>query len=141
MKQKIETKNAPAALGPYSQAVKAGNTLYISGQVPIVPETGEFESNDIKIQTAQVLKNIKAILAEAGADMSNVVKTTVLLKDMADFAAMNEVYATFFTGIYPARATYQVVALPKNANIEIEAVAVVKRVKGTACQGDGSSDT
>jgi len=125
MKQKIETINAPAALGPYSQAVKAGNTLYISGQVPIVPETGEFESNDIKIQTAQVLKNIKAILAEAGADMSNVVKTTVLLKDMADFAAMNEVYATFFTGIYPARATYQVVALPKNANIEIEAVAVL----------------
>jgi len=125
MKQKIETKNAPAALGPYSQAVKAGNTLYISGQVPIVPETGEFGGTDIKTQTEQALKNIKAILTEAGADMSNVVKTTVLLKDMADFAAMNEVYATFFAGIYPARATYQVVALPKDAMIEIEAIAVL----------------
>jgi len=125
MKQKIETKNAPAALGPYSQAVKAGNTLYISGQVPIVPETGEFAGDDLKIQTEQALKNIKAILTEAGADMSNVVKTTVLLKDMADFATMNEIYATFFTGIYPARATYQVCALPKNALIEIEAVAVI----------------
>jgi len=125
MKQKIETTNAPAALGPYSQAVMAGNTLYISGQVPIVPETGEFAGDDIKIQTEQALKNIKAILTEAGADMSNVVKTTVLLKDMADFAVMNEIYATFFTGIYPARATYQVCALPKNALIEIEAVAVI----------------
>jgi len=125
MKQKIETKNAPAALGPYSQAVKAGDTLYISGQVPIVPETGEFAGEDIKTQTQQALTNIKAILTEAGADMSNVVKTTVLLKDMADFAVMNEIYATFFTGIYPARATYQVCALPKNALIEIEAIAVI----------------
>jgi len=125
MSQKIETKNAPAALGPYSQAVKAGNTLYISGQVPIVPETGEFGGDDIKTQTKQALENIKAILEEAGGDMSNVVKTTVLLKNMADFASMNEVYATFFTGTYPARATYQVCALPKNALIEIEAIAVL----------------
>jgi len=125
MKQKIETKNAPGAIGPYSQAVKTGDTLYISGQIPIDPQTGEFAGQDIKTQTEQVLKNIKAILNEAGADMSSVVKTTVLLKDMADFAVMNEVYATFFTGIYPARATYQVVALPKNALIEIESIAVL----------------
>ena len=125
MNKKIETEKAPAALGPYSQAVKAGDTLYISGQVPLVMETGELAGSDIKTQTKQALENIKAILTEAGAEMSNVVKTTVLLKDMADFAAMNEVYATFFTGIYPARATYQVVALPKDALIEIEAIAVI----------------
>ena len=125
MKQKIETNKAPAALGPYSQAVKAGNTLYISGQVPIVPETGEFAGADIKTQTKQALNNIKAILAEAGAEMSDLVKMTVFLKDMADFAAMNEVYATFFTGIHPTRATVQVVALPKDALVEIDAIAVL----------------
>jgi len=125
MKQKIETKNAPEALGPYSQAIKAGNTIYVSGQVPIDPKTGEFAGEDIIIQTEQALKNIKAILEEDGTDMSYVVKTTVLLKDMADFAEMNKVYATFFEGAFPARATYQVVALPKNALIEIEAIAVV----------------
>jgi 2-iminobutanoate/2-iminopropanoate deaminase len=125
LKQIIETKNAPEALGPYSQAVKAGNTIYVSGQVPLVPGTNEFASDDISAQTKQALSNISAILEAAGADMSNVVKTTVLLKDMADFAQMNEVYATFFAGTYPARATYQVCALPKNALIEIEAVAVV----------------
>ncbi|MCL2663407.1 MAG: RidA family protein [Oscillospiraceae bacterium] len=125
MKQKIETSNAPEALGPYSQAIQAGNTIYLSGQVPIVPGTGEFAGDDIVTQTKQALTNIRAILEAAGADMSNVVKTTVLLKDMADFAKMNEVYATFFTDPYPARATYQVCALPKNALIEIEAVAVV----------------
>jgi len=113
------------AIVPYSQAVRAGDTLYISGQILIDPKTGEFAGPDIKAQTEQVLKNIKAILNEAGADMSNVVKTTVLLKDMADFAIMNEIYATFFTGIYPARATYQVVALPKDALVEIEAIAVL----------------
>ena len=125
MRQKIETSNAPEALGPYSQAVKAGNTIYVSGQVPLVPGTGEFAGDDIAAQAKQALTNISAILGAAGADMSNVVKTTVLLKDMADFTKMNEVYATFFTGTYPARATYQVCALPKNALIEIEAVAVV----------------
>ena len=125
MNQKIETSNAPEALGPYSQAVKAGNTIYVSGQVPLVPGTGEFAGDDIKTQTKQALKNISAILEAAGANMSNVVKTTCLLKDMADFVEMNEVYATFFTGTYPARATYQVCALPKNALVEIEAVAVV----------------
>ena len=124
MKQVIETKKAPAALGPYSQAIKAGNTIYVSGQVPIDPATGEFAGDDITIQTKQALSNIKEILIEAGADMKNVVKITVLLKNMADFAAMNEVYATFFSEPYPARATYQVVALPKDALVEIEAIAV-----------------
>jgi len=125
MKERIETKNAPNAIGPYSQGIKAGNTIYVSGQTAFSPETNDFTGQDVKSQTEQTLKNIKAILEEAGADMSNVVKTTVLLKDMADFTAMNEVYATFFTGIYPARATYQVAALPKDAIVEIEAVAVV----------------
>jgi len=125
MKEKIETKNAPNAIGPYSQGIKAGNTLYVSGQTAFSPETNDFTGNDIKSQTEQTLKNIKAIVEAAGADMSNVVKTTVLLKDMADFTAMNEVYATFFTGVYPARATYQVAALPKDAIVEIEAIAVL----------------
>ena len=125
MNQKIETASAPEAIGPYSQAVKAGNTIYISGQIPLVPGTSEFIGDDIKSQTTQVLTNLSAILEAAGANMSNVVKTTCLLKDMAHFAEMNEVYATFFSGTYPARATYQVVALPKNALVEIEAIAVV----------------
>ena len=125
MNQKIETKNAPSAIGPYSQAIKAGNTIYVSGQLPIDPATGEFSGTCIKTQTEQSLKNIKAILNEAGASMADVAKTTVLMKDIADFAAMNEVYATYFTGTCPARATYQVAALPKNALIEIEATAVV----------------
>ena len=125
MKQKIETKNAPGAIGPYSQAVIAGSTVYVSGQLPIDPETNEFAGSDIRAQTKQSLKNIKAILEAAGAEMSDVVKTTVLLKDMADFAAMNEVYATFFTGVCPARACYQVAALPKDALVEIEAIAVI----------------
>jgi len=123
MKEKIETGDAPAAIGPYSQAVRVGDMLFVSGQIPVVPGTGEFAGDDIRSQTGQVLKNIKAILEAAGADMAAVVKTTVLLKDMAFFADMNDVYATFFDGIYPARATYQVVALPKNALVEIEAVA------------------
>jgi len=125
MKQKIETKNAPSAIGPYSQAIKAGDTLYVSGQTAFDPVTGAFPGEDVQSQTKQTLSNIKAILEEAGGDMSNIVKTTVLLKDMADFVAMNEVYASFFTGIYPARATYQVVALPKDAVVEIEAIAVL----------------
>ena len=120
----IHTENAPAAIGPYSQAIQAGNTIYVSGQIPIDPATGAFAGNDITTQTRQSLTNIKAILAEAGADMSNVVKTTVLLADIADFAAMNAVYAEFFTAPYPARAAFQVACLPKNALVEIECVAV-----------------
>ena len=124
MNTAIHTDNAPAAIGPYSQAIKAGNTIYVSGQLPIDPATGAFAGADIAAQTRQSLNNIKAILAEAGADMSNVVKTTVLLADIADFAAMNAVYAEFFTAPFPARAAFQAAALPKNALVEIECVAV-----------------
>jgi len=120
----IHTDHAPAAIGPSSQAIQAGNTIYVSGQLPIDPATGAFAGEDIAAQTRQSLTNIKAILAEAGADMSNVVKTTVLLANMADFAAMNAVYAEFFTAPFPARAAFQAAALPKNALVEIECVAV-----------------
>ena len=120
----INTPNAPAAIGPYSQAIQAGNTIYVSGQLPIDPATGAFAGDEIKAQTRQSLTNIKNILAEAGTDMSAVVKTTVLLANIADFAAMNEVYAEFFTAPYPARAAFQVACLPKNALVEIECVAV-----------------
>ena len=124
--QAIATKNAPAAIGPYSQAIAAeGRTVYVSGQMPIDPATGAFAGDDIAAQTKQSLTNIQNILKEAGGDMKNVVKTTVLLKDIADFAAMNEVYATFFAEPFPARAAFQVAALPKDARVEIEAVAVL----------------
>ncbi len=124
MNQAVSSSAAPAAIGPYSQAIKAGNTLYISGQLPIDPETGAFPSNEITAQTEASLKNIGAILKEAGMDYKNVVKTTVLLKDIADFTAMNEVYAKFFSEPFPARAAFQVAALPKDALVEIEAIAV-----------------
>lgn len=120
----IHTPNAPAAIGPYSQAIEAGSTIYVSGQLPIDPATGAFAGNGIASQTRQSLTNIKNILAEAGTDMSAVVKTTVMLADIADFAAMNAVYAEFFSAPYPARAAYQVACLPKNALVEIECVAV-----------------
>ena len=120
----IHTDNAPAAIGPYSQAIQAGNTIYVSGQLPIDPATGAFAGNDIAAQTRQSLTNMKNILNAAGADMCDVVKTTVLLADIADFAAMNAVYAEFFTAPYPARAAFQVACLPKNALVEIECVAV-----------------
>ena len=125
MNKALHTDNAPAAIGPYSQAVQAEKTIYVSGQLPVDPETGEFAGEDIKAQTKQSLTNIKNILASAGADMSDVTKTTVLLQDIADFGAMNEVYAEFFTEPYPARAAFQVAALPKGAKVEIEAVAVI----------------
>ena len=120
----IHTDNAPAAIGPYSQAIQAGNTIYVSGQLPIDPATGAFAGDEIKAQTRQSLTNMKNILIEAGTDMSAVVKTTVLLANIADFAAMNEVYAEFFSAPYPARAAFQVACLPKNALVEIECVAV-----------------
>ena len=125
MNQALHTDNAPAAIGPYSQAIKAGNTIYVSGQIPIDPKTGEFAGTDIQTQTRQSLTNIKNILQSAGADMKNVVKTTVLIADIADFTAMNEVYAEFFEEPYPARAAFQAAALPKGAKVEIEAIAVV----------------
>ena len=120
----IHTDNAPAAIGPYSQAIQVGNTIYVSGQLPIDPATGAFAGNDIAAQTRQSLTNMKNILNAAGADMCDVVKTTVLLADIADFAALNAVYAEFFTAPYPARAAFQVACLPKNALVEIECVAV-----------------
>ena len=125
MNKALHTDNAPAAIGPYSQAVQAEKTIYVSGLLPVDPATGEFAGEDIKAQTKQSLTNIKNILASAGADMSDVTKTTVLLQDIADFGAMNEVYAEFFTEPYPARAAFQVAALPKGAKVEIEAVAVI----------------
>ncbi|MDC7126753.1 MAG: RidA family protein [Spirochaetales bacterium] len=126
MKKEIKSQNAPAAIGPYSQAIQAeGKTIYISGQLPVNPKTGEFSGDTITSQTLQSLNNIKAILEEAGADMNNIVKTTVLLKDIKYFTHMNEVYQEFFNPPYPARAAYQIGALPKDALVEIEAVAVI----------------
>lgn len=120
----VSTKNAPGAIGPYSQAIKAGHFVYTSGQIPINPATGELV-NDIKEATAQSLENIKAILEEAGTSLDRVVKTVVFLRDMNDFAAMNEVYAKYFTENPPARSCVQVARLPKDAKVEIEVVALV----------------
>ena len=122
--QPIQTSGAPAAIGPYSQGIAAGNTAYVSGQLPIDPATGEFAGPDIASQTRRSLQNVEAILAAQGMGMKDVVKTTVLLADIADFAAINEVYGEFFSAPYPARAAFQVAALPKGARVEIEAVAV-----------------
>ncbi len=122
--QIIRTAAAPAAIGPYSQGILAGNTVYVSGQLPIVPATGELHTGSIGEQTAQALRNIRAILAEAGCGMADVVKTTVLLRDIADFAEMNAAYAEFFPENPPARACFQVAALPKGAPLEIECIAV-----------------
>ena len=121
----VHTPAAPAAIGPYSQAVCAGGFVYVSGQIPLDPATGEFAGPDIRTQTRQSLKNIAAILAAAGSGMDRVVKTTVLLKDIGDFAAMNEVYAEAFTAPYPARAAFEAAALPKGALVEIECVAAL----------------
>ena len=123
MKQVIATTNAPAAIGPYSQAIQAGNILFASGQLGINPITGEF-AEGVKKQTLQVFKNIKAILAEVGFEIGDVVKTTVFLANMDDFAAMNEVYASQFEGAFPARSAVAVKTLPKNGLVEIEVVAV-----------------
>ncbi len=122
--QVIHTENAPKAIGPYSQAVKAGNMLFVSGQVPFVPETMEIVEGDVKAQTAQSLKNVQAILAEAGLDFSNVVKSTVFIKDMNEFAQINEVYAEFFGENKPARACVEVARLPKDVKVEIEVIAI-----------------
>ena len=124
MKKIIATGNAPAAIGPYSQAIDCGSFLVTSGQVPFDPATGEFVPGGITEQTRQVLTNIKAILEAAGLTMDNVVKTTVFLQNMGDFAAMNAVYAEFFTAEMPARMCYEVAALPMGALVEIDAVAV-----------------
>ena len=123
--QVIHTDNAPKAIGPYSQAVKAGNMLFVSGQVPFVPETMEIVEGDVKAQTAQSLKNVQAILAEAGLDFSHVVKSTVFIKDMNEFAQINEVYAEYFGENKPARACVEVARLPKDVKVEIELIAVL----------------
>lgn len=123
MKTVIHTDAAPAAIGPYSQAVQVGNLLITSGQIPVDPATGEVPEGGIVAQATQSLSNIKAILNEAGTNMGAVIKTTVFLKDMNDFAAMNEVYAEFFQQPYPARSAVQVARLPKDVLVEIEAIA------------------
>ena len=119
----ISTTKAPAAIGPYSQAIQVGNLVYTSGQIPIDPATGAFVEGGIKEQTRQSLTNVRAILEEVGLDLSNVVKTTVFLADMKDFGDMNAVYAEFFTEPYPARSAVAVKTLPKGALVEIEVVA------------------
>ena len=123
MKQVIHTDSAPAAIGPYSQAIQIGNLLFVSGQVPIDPSTGAVVEGDIQAQAQQSLNNVKAILNAAGTNMGAVVKTTVFLADMNDFAAMNQVYAQFFQAPYPARSAVQVARLPKDVRVEIEAIA------------------
>jgi 2-iminobutanoate/2-iminopropanoate deaminase len=125
MSESVSTDKAPGAIGPYSQAIKAGGLVFCSGQIPIDPATGEFVSNDVTEQTEQVLKNLSAVLEAAGTSLGGVVKTTVFLADMSDFAAMNEVYGKYFNQTKPARATVQAARLPRDARVEIECIAVV----------------
>lgn len=125
MKEIISTENAPGAIGPYSQAIKTGNMVFCSGQIPIDPKTGDFVSDDVAEQTEQVLINLKAVLVAAGADLGDVVKTTVFLADMGEFAAMNEVYGKHFVDNKPARATVQAARLPRDARVEIDCIAVL----------------
>lgn len=123
-KQIIQTENAPAAIGPYSQAVKVGDLLFVSGQIPLDPATGNFVIGGIESETHRVMKNVAAILSAADLKFEHVVKATIFLKNMDDFAKVNEVYASYFTAEFPARETVQVSKLPKNANVEISVVAV-----------------
>ena len=118
----ISTQNAPAAIGPYSQAVRHGDTLYVSGQLPLDPETKKMD-DDVSAQTEQSMNNIKAILTEAGSSMENIIRCGIFVTDLADFTTVNEMYASFFEGDYPARATVQVAALPLGAKVEIDAIA------------------
>lgn len=125
MKETITTNNAPGAIGPYSQAIKAGNMVFCSGQIPIDPATGEFVSDIVSEQTEQVLKNLDEVLKAAGTSLDNVVKTTVFLADMNDFAEMNEVYGRYFNANKPARATVQAARLPRDAKVEIDCIALM----------------
>ena len=127
MKKVFATTNAPGAIGPYSQAVQAGGMVFVSGQLPIDPATGAFAGDDVKSQTRQSLTNIKNILASEGIGMDQVIRVGVFLKDMNTFGDMNEVYGEFFEGAYPARAAVEVARLPKDALVEIEAVAVAEK--------------
>ena len=124
-KKVIHTDKAPKAIGPYSQAIQAGNFLFLSGQIPLDPKTGELVKGDIRQQTQRVLENIKGVLESQGLGMENVVKVTIFLKDIGNFIPVNEVYATYFPSSPPARSTVEVSKLPRNAEIEIEAIAVI----------------
>ena len=124
MKTIINTQNAPAPIGPYNQAVAAGNFIFLSGQIALNPANGQLITDDIKTETKQVMENIKAILSEAGIDFSNIVKTSIFLTDMQNFAQVNEVYGTYFSDNFPARETVQVAGLPKGVNVEISVTAV-----------------
>ena len=125
MKQAISTSAAPAAIGPYSQAIRVGQALYLSGQVALDPSTGQLVEGDVRVQTIQAMLNLQAVLEAAGTDFSALVKTTIFLRDLADFAAVNEVYASFLSPPFPARATVQVARLPRDAAVEIDGVAVI----------------
>lgn len=127
MKVKVQTEGAPAAIGPYSQAIKIDGFVFVSGQIPIDPSTGQFVAGGIQEQTEQVIKNLSTILSAAGSSLEHVVKTTVFLADMKDFGSMNEVYSKFFTEVAPARATVAAAGLPRDARVEIEAIAVVAK--------------
>jgi 2-iminobutanoate/2-iminopropanoate deaminase len=124
MKKVISTSDAPGAIGPYSQAVKVGGMLFTSGQIALHPESGDLIMDDVQIETHQVMSNMKAVLKEAGMTFENVVKTSIFLQDMDDFAAVNEVYASYFSSDFPARETVQVACLPKKVNVEISMIAV-----------------
>jgi 2-iminobutanoate/2-iminopropanoate deaminase len=125
MRQAVTTSEAPAAIGPYSQAIKAGGLVFTSGQIPLDPETGQLIQGDVSAQTERVLRNVAAILAAADSGMERVVKTTVFLKNLGDFAAMNEVYARHFTSTPPARSTVEVARLPRDVLVEIDVVALL----------------
>ncbi len=124
MRETVSTKNAPAAIGPYSQAVRANGWLFLSGQVALDPASGQLVAGDVRAQTERAIKNLEAVLAAAGSSLAQVVKTTVYLADMNDFSAMNEVYGRFFSHHPPARATVQAARLPKDARVEIEVIAL-----------------
>ena len=125
MKKKIQTDKAPKAIGPYSQAIQAGNIIFCSGQIPIDPASGELIKGNVKEQTVRVMENLEAVLVKAGATFKNVVKTTIFLIDLANFSDVNEIYAKYFDDIPPARATVQVAKLPRDVDVEIDAIAVL----------------
>ncbi len=125
MRQAIHTQDAPQAIGPYSQAIRAGELLFVSGQIPLDPSTGEMVQGDIKAQTEQVMKNIASILAAANVSFDHVVRTTIFLADLSDFAVVNEIYGNYFEKPEPARAAFQVARLPKDARVEIDAIALL----------------
>ena len=137
MKKIISTTDAPAALGPYSQAVRVGSTIYCAGQIPLDPKTGQMVTGDITAQTRRVMDNIGAILAAEGLGLDHVVKTTIFLTDLADFQAMNEIYGSYFKQAPPARSTVQVAALPRDARVEIEAIAIAADDAGTVADTSG----